>query len=111
LSAPELVRIQAAMQKLQAGDRKAGALIPFALVLTGGVSATARAPYNDLFVSDVAGTIKAFDSDTGLVVAFENVTDIRGFGNTQPQAGTNALAAAGNKISAAFTEQVAKSAR
>jgi uncharacterized caspase-like protein len=111
LNASDLARITGALRRLQAGDKRAGEAIPFALVVTGDVGLNSLAPFNGLFVAVAEGSLKAIDADTGRTLAVENISGARGFGNTQRQADDSALAAACEKISAAFVEQLAPSAR
>jgi hypothetical protein len=111
ISPSDLARVSGALRRLQAGDRKSGDRVPFALVVTGEVGVSTLTPFNGLFVSAAEGSLKAIDADTGKAVAVENITGARGFGNTQRQADDNALAAACEKLSAEFLERVAAAAR
>ncbi|MFY9554019.1 MAG: caspase family protein [Blastocatellia bacterium] len=109
LTSSDLARIRSALQKLASGDKRASTSIPFAIVVTGTISVTSLDPYQGLFVAVANGTIKAVDSDSGLAVARESISNVRGFGNTQDQAARNALKNAGENISESFVKQVALS--
>ena len=82
----------------------------YALIVKATFSLSELAPYNGLDVSEANGSLELIDSDTGRVIARENVSRVRGFGNSQDQARRNALKNAADGVSAAFIEQVAANA-
>jgi hypothetical protein len=106
LTPSDLSRMRSAIQRLESGDKKAATSIPFAIVVTGVIAVTSLDPYQGLFVAVANGTIKAVDSDSGLTVAWESISDVRGFGNTQEQAARNALKNAGEKVSESFIKRL-----
>jgi hypothetical protein len=110
LAPSHLTRMRGALQKLESGDKKAATSIPFAIAVTGAISVTPLDPYQGLFVAVANGTIKAVDSETGLTVARESISDVRGFGNTQEQAARNALKNVSARVSESFIKQVSVSA-
>lgn len=82
----------------------------YALVIKATLSLSDLAPYNGLDVSEANGSLELIDSDTGRVITRENVSRVRGFGNSQDQARRNALKNAADGVSESFIKQVAANA-
>jgi hypothetical protein len=104
-------RLRRAIQKLQQGDKKAGDSIPAAIIVVGKVSTSNLDPFNDLYMADANGSLKAIDTRDGKTVAVENLADIRGFGNSREQAATDALKKACEAVSEKFVKQISSLAR
>jgi uncharacterized caspase-like protein len=82
----------------------------YALVIKGTFSLSDLAPYNGLDVSEANGSLELIDSDSGRVIARENLSRVRGFGNSQDQARRNALKNAADGVSESFMKQVVSNA-
>jgi hypothetical protein len=82
----------------------------YALILKTTLSLSDLAPYNGLDVCEANGSLELIDSDTGKTIARENVSRVRGFGNSQDQARRNALKNAADGVSGSFIQAVAANA-
>jgi hypothetical protein len=82
----------------------------YALIVKATFSLSELAPYNGLDVSEANGSLELIDSDSGKVIARENISRVRGFGNSQDQALRNALKNAADGVSESFIKQVAANA-
>lgn len=83
-----------------AGDKN------YSIIITGEFQAS---PFNDLNgikVSTAAGFIKAEKTEGGKLLAQENISDVRGMGNDDIQAGLNALKKLSEKILDSFLKQL-----
>src|SRR5262245_51249871 len=107
----DLARFRRALQRLQAGDRKAGNSIPFSIAVSGTISTSPREPYQELHVAEANGILKAIDVKSGRVVATENISQLRGFGNTRDQAADNALKNAAEQAAESLIKQILAGAR
>jgi hypothetical protein len=78
----------------------------YALIVKTTLSLSDLAPYNGLEVCEANGSLELLDADNGKVIARENVSRVKGFGNSQDQARRNALKNAADGISDSFIKQV-----
>jgi Caspase domain len=106
LAESDLARYRRALQRLLAGAGKAGNSIPFTIAVSGTISTSPREPYQGLFVAEANGMLKAVDLKSGLVVATENISQLRGFGNTPEQAAGAALKNAAEQIAESMVKQI-----
>lgn len=107
----EVGRMRRELQRVQTGDRMAGEAIPFAVIVAGAIQVTIPDPPEGVYyIAFADGTIKATATSGGRTVAVENVSRVRGFGNTRDQAARDALAKAGEKISESFIRQISTNA-
>lgn len=104
-------RLFSALLSLERGEKGAARAMPFAVVIKSNLTRASLAPYNGLHVAEVSVSLKAIDGDSGAVIAQEVILSERGFGNDEAQAQRNALAAAGEKVSADFIRRLAAAAR
>ena len=107
----DVQQIETAVQRLNSGEQNAAEEIPFAIVVTGNTSVTFLEPYEELYSAVAKGHLKAVSTKDGKSVAFENISNIKGFGNSQEQASANALEKASQSISNTFISQVFENAR
>jgi hypothetical protein len=82
----------------------------YALVIKATLSLSDLAPYNGLDVSEANGSLELIYADSGRVISRENISRVRGFGNSQDQARRNALKNAADGVSESFIKQVAANA-
>ena len=78
----------------------------YALIVKTTISLSDLAPYNGLEVCEANGSLELVDTDTGKIIARENVSRVKGFGNSQDQARRNALKNAADGVSDSFIKQV-----
>jgi len=107
LEMSRLIRISG---KLKVGDISAGRSLPFALVLQINFNVLELKPYAGLYVMEANGRIDAIDTRDGRTVAMENISTIRGFGNTRSQAKADVMRNVGEGVSESFINLVAEKA-
>jgi hypothetical protein len=108
----EVGRMRRELQRVQTGDRIAGEAIPFAVIVVGTIQVTIPDPPEGVYyIAFADGAMRATTTSGGRTVAVENVSRIRGFGNTRDQAARDALTKAGEKISESFIRQISTNAR
>ena len=106
LAGADLARFRRALQQLQAGERKAGLSIPFTIAVSGAISTSPLDSYQELHAAEANGILKAIDLKSGRVVATENISQLRGFGNTRDQAARNALKNAADQAAESLIKQI-----
>ncbi|HEX8187089.1 MAG TPA: caspase family protein, partial [Pyrinomonadaceae bacterium] len=99
------------VSELEEGRRSTSRRLRYSVIVVRAFTVRPLDPHDGLHAAEVSGFIKAFDSDTGRVVAHQGIAYVRGFGTNEAQARENALAAAGEKVSKEFIAQVAAAAR
>ncbi len=82
----------------------------YAVIIRAILSLSDLEPYNGLDISEANGSLELIDSDSGRVIARENISRVRGFGNSQDQARRNALKNAADGVPESFIKQVAANA-
>lgn len=103
----EIGRIRRELQRVQSGDKMAGDSIPFAVIVAGAIQVTIPDPPEGVYyIAFADGTVKATAASGGKTVAVENVSRVRGFGNTRDQAARDAFSKASEKISESFIRQI-----
>lgn len=99
-------RVRLAIKRLQAGGQRGGSAIPFAVAVTGTISVSHLAPFQGLNVAVADGSLKAIDTNSGKTLAVEDISGVRGFGNTRDQAAGNALKKAGENIAESLAKKI-----
>jgi hypothetical protein len=82
----------------------------YAVIIRAILSLSDLEPYNGLDISEANGSLELIDSNSGRVIARENISRVRGFGNSQDQARRNALKNAGDGVPESFIKKVAANA-
>jgi S1-C subfamily serine protease len=102
----KLAQLERNLQRIIQGELKAGASIPFAVIVEGSISTTPREPEQGIYIAVANGSLRAISTGSGQVIALEPISNIRGFGKTPEQAAKDALKNVGESISTSFLDKV-----
>jgi hypothetical protein len=111
IDSSELTRIKQSLSKLELESRGSGPLLNFSVVISGIILTRTLEPFQNLFAASAQGSLKAIDISTGQLIASEDLSGIRGFGNSQEQANANALNNAAQKASEKFVSRIVNQIR
>jgi hypothetical protein len=82
----------------------------YALIVKATISLSDLAVFEGMEVFEANGSLELIDADSGRVIARENISRVRGFGNSQDQAQRNALKTVADLVSGSFIGQVVANA-